>query len=65
MPRATDLVRCRLCGALWLPGEMEARYCLICMGRVRSKPSERARKRQRQRARQRAAEAASATPAAT
>ncbi|MBX5493534.1 MAG: hypothetical protein IRZ14_20480 [Chloroflexi bacterium] len=65
MPRATDLVRCRLCGALWLPGEMEGRYCLICMGRVRSKPSERARKRQRQRARQRAAEAASATPAAT
>jgi hypothetical protein len=62
MPRATDLVRCRLCGALWLPGEMEGRYCLICMGRVRSKPSERARKRQRQRARQRAAAAANPAP---
>jgi hypothetical protein len=64
MPRATDLVRCRLCGALWLPGEMEGRYCLVCMGRVRSKPSERARKRQRQRARQRAA-ATAANPAPT
>ena len=33
--------------------EMEGRYCLVCLGRVRSKPSDRARKRQRQRARQR------------
>jgi hypothetical protein len=36
-----------------LDTEIVARYCLVCMGWVRSKPSERARKRQRQRARQR------------
>jgi hypothetical protein len=53
MPRATNLVRCRLCGAMVLDTEIVARYCLVCMGWVRSKPSERARKRQRQRARQR------------
>lgn len=65
MPRASNLVRCRLCGALWIAAEMEGRYCLVCMGRVRSKPSDRARKRQRQRARQRTGDPVSApTPAA-
>jgi hypothetical protein len=53
MPRATDLVRCRLCGAMAFEPELEGQYCLVCMGRVRSKPSDRARKRQRQRQRQR------------
>jgi hypothetical protein len=53
MPRATDLVRCRLCGAMAFDTELEGRYCLVCVGRVRNKPSDRARKRQRQRARQR------------
>ena len=53
MPRANNLFRCRLCGAMTFDTEMEGRYCLVCVGRVRSKPSDRARKRQRQRARQR------------
>ncbi|HLH27063.1 MAG TPA: hypothetical protein VK066_31475 [Chloroflexota bacterium] len=45
--------------------EMEGRYCLVCVGRVRSKPSDRARKRQRQRQRQRQDERApAASPAA-
>jgi hypothetical protein len=42
--------------------ELEGRYCLVCVGRVRSKPSDRARKRQRQRQRQRQDETAGATP---
>ena len=41
--------------------ELEGRYCLVCVGRVRNKPSDRARKRQRQRARQRNVEPASPT----
>ncbi len=65
MPRATNLVRCRLCGAMAFESEMEGRYCLVCVGRVRSKPSDRARKRQRQRQRQRQDERApAASPAA-
>ncbi len=62
MPRATNLVRCRLCGAMAFDDELEGRYCLVCMGRVRSKPSDRARKRQRQRLRQRHDEVTSAPP---
>jgi hypothetical protein len=63
MPRASNLVRCRLCGAMVLDTEIVARYCLVCMGWVRSKPSERARKRQRQRARQRQQQLAQAAAA--
>ncbi len=62
MPRATNLVRCRLCGAMTFVSEMEGRYCLVCVGRVRSKPSDRARKRQRQRQRQRLEERVPAGP---
>jgi hypothetical protein len=58
MPRASDLVRCRLCGAMAFDNELEGRYCLVCVGRVRNKPSDRARKRQRQRARLRQGEPA-------
>ena len=64
MPRANDLVRCRLCGAMAFENELEGRYCLVCMGRVRSKPSDRARKRQRQRLRQRQDDVGVVTPAA-
>jgi predicted sulfurtransferase len=64
MPRATNLVRCRLCGAMVFDTEIEGRYCLVCMGRVRSKPSERARKRQRQRQRQRQQQEANAAATA-
>jgi hypothetical protein len=44
--------------------EVEGRYCLVCVGRVRSKPSDRARKRQRQRQRQRQDERQPASPPA-
>lgn len=64
MPRANDLVRCRLCGAMAFDTELEGRYCLVCMGRVRSKPSDRARKRQRQRLRQRQDDVVMVAPAA-
>ncbi|HEY7064030.1 MAG TPA: hypothetical protein VII06_21300 [Chloroflexota bacterium] len=64
MPRANNLVRCRLCGAMTFDAEVEGRYCLVCVGRVRSKPSDRARKRQRQRQRQRQDERQPASPPA-
>lgn len=64
MPRAMNLVRCRLCGAMAFDSELEGRYCLVCVGRVRSKPSDRARKRQRQRQRQRVDERVPAGPPA-
>ena len=63
MPRATNLVRCRLCGAMAFDAELEGLYCLVCVGRVRSKPSDRARKRQRQRQRQRVDDRVPAGPA--